>query len=79
MTRDRVYFSKIAKIERLNDSRNGNPRFRVALELPDGTWWTRQTESDASVNYGIENPEFRDTPVWVDFNGSGKISHIKVA
>lgn len=46
---------RIVGVERLNNSVNGNPRFRVDIE---GHGWY-MTSSDASVSYSIEN--FRRT------------------
>lgn len=62
----------IDTLERLNNSRNGNPRFRVTFT--DGT--VAQTETDGSVNYVIENKEFRDVPLKVTFTKAGRIKHI---
>jgi hypothetical protein len=64
----------IASLERLWLSRVGNPRFQVVFT--DGT--AAQTATDASVNYGIENPEYRDVPLEVTFNRAGKIVHLEV-
>jgi hypothetical protein len=61
----------IESLERLNNSVNGNPRYRV--HFTDGT--VADTQSDASLNYGITNPEYRDVPLRVTFTRAGKISH----
>lgn len=41
----------------LNNSVNGNPRFKVIIETPEGQLETYLTSSDASVNYDIRNLE----------------------
>lgn len=64
----------IHAIERLRLSKNGNPRHRVTFT--DGTM--AETANDASVNYGIENREYRDVPLVVTFE-AGKITYIRVA
>lgn len=61
----------IESLERLNTSANGNPRFRVTFT--NGT--VAETQSDAALNYGIENREFRDVPLKVTFTRAGKISY----
>ena len=61
----------IESLERLNNSVNGNPRYRV--RFTDGT--VADTQSDASLNYGISNPEYRDVPLRVTFTRAGRISH----
>ena len=51
---------KIREITRLNNSRNGNPRFAITWEDPlNGNLVTRRTASDASFNYEIGNPGLR--------------------
>ena len=49
----------IARLDRRNSSTNGNPRYRVTLVGQA----TIDTETDASVNYAIDNPEYRDVPI----------------
>jgi len=61
----------IESLERLNNSVNGNPRYRV--HFTDGT--VADTQSDASLNCGISNPEFRDVPLRVTFTRAGRISY----
>lgn len=60
----------IQSLERLRLSANGNPRFRITFT--NGR--IAQTQSDAGINYGIENPEYRDKPLHVTFTAAGKIS-----
>ena len=59
----------IARIERRESSRNGNPRFNVIFT--DGT--AAPTGVDASVAYEINNPEYRNVPLRVRFNSRGSI------
>lgn len=51
--------ASILAIERLNNSRNGNPRYKVYLANESGTFpsWAGVwlTSSDAMVNYDVEN------------------------
>lgn len=61
----------ISSLERINNSVWGNPRYRVYFT--DGT--STLTMSDASINYGITNPEYRDVPVVFTFTRAGRISH----
>lgn len=64
----------IASLERLPLSVKGNPRFRVTFT--DGT--VAQTQTDASVGYSIENPEYRRAPVRVSFTPAGRIWDVEV-
>ena len=59
----------ISSLERLKLSTNGNPRFRVTFT--DGT--VAQTQTDSSIAYAIENPEYRGVPVKVSFTAAGRI------
>ena len=61
----------ISSLERLYNSVNGNPRFHVWFT--DGTGGI--TMSDASVNCGLTNPEYRGVPVVFTFTRAGRISH----
>jgi hypothetical protein len=66
---------RIVKLTRMNSSRNGNPRFLVLLD--DGT--EAPTQPDASISYGIGNPEYRDVPLTVSLNGRGFITNVEVS
>lgn len=63
---------RVAKLDRLRNSRNGNPRYRVTFE--DGS--CARTKSDAEISYGITNPELRGA-VRVSFTPSGDIWDMK--
>lgn len=52
---------RIVNIDRLTNSRNGNPRFAITLEFTAlgtivQTW---NTATDSAFNYEIGNPEYR--------------------
>jgi hypothetical protein len=64
----------IARLDRRKASTNGNPRYRVTLVGQA----TIDTETDASVNYAIDNPEYRDVPVILTLERS-KIVGIRTA
>jgi hypothetical protein len=57
----------IISVERANNSKDGNPRYRVTLD--DGT--AMLTKADAALNHYIGNPEFRDGQVRVAITGKG--------
>lgn len=65
----------IDHITRLGCSANGNPRFRVTFTDGDDAI----TQTDAAINYGIENSTFRDVPVVVHLTPAGRIWNLKVA
>lgn len=45
----------ITRTERLNNSTNGNPRFRISLSSDDLELGSYETSSDAACNYEISN------------------------
>lgn len=67
------FTARIVSVTRLNVSINANPRFRV--EFDNETELV--TQSDASVNYGIENVELRNVPVDVWLTRNGRIHHMQ--
>lgn len=73
MSKSTQAIKTIASLERLKLSTNGNPRFRVTFT--DGT--VAQTQTDSSVGYSIENPEFRDVPVRVSYTPAGRIWNVE--
>jgi hypothetical protein len=62
----------IAWTEHLEPTVNANPRYRI--HFTDGT--AALTQSDASCAYGIDDPEFRDTPLTVTFTRAGRIRYL---
>ena len=63
----------IESYTRLNNSVNGNPRYRITFA--DGL--TAQTASDHSFAYGVGNPDMREgSTVRVEFTRAGRISHM---
>jgi hypothetical protein len=63
----------IVNLTRLQNSDNGSPRYRVTFD----NGLVAQTQSDASINYGITNPEYRNVPLDVYVTRSGKISDLR--
>lgn len=61
-------------IERVGNSVNANPRYRV--RFTDGC--VLLTQSDATCNYGINNPEYQDGPVLLTLSRHGRIVNINV-
>lgn len=51
----------IESIKRIDGSGNGNPAYRVTF----ASGRTHRTQADASIAYGITNPEYQDVPVLV--------------
>ena len=78
MTVERISF-----LTRLNNSVNGNPRFRVTFEGngKTGADWvgghSAITTSDAGFCYGLENRENFDRDVEVTYTRAGRISGIR--
>lgn len=65
---------QVSSLERLNNSVNGNPRYRVTFT--DGT--SAVTQSDASFCYGITNPDMRGE-LEVTYTRAGKIADMRPA
>lgn len=72
----------IHKLERLNNSVNGNPRYEVYYNDDEGNFNHATTTSDAAFCYGIENDIYtRDKPqvlAALEFTRAGKISGFTV-
>lgn len=71
----------IESAERLNNSRSGNPRFRLYLVPANGgLGFSAITQSDASCNYGVTNylANWRKpaTLLTVRFTPAGRVSHL---
>lgn len=63
----------ITRLVPLNASVNGNPRYRVTLT--GGA--VMDTQTDASVNYAISNPEYRQVPVVLTTTKAARIVGIR--
>lgn len=68
---EETFVKTILTLERLRNSGNGNPRYRVTFT--DGE--SAVTQTDASIGYGIGNPEFKDVPVRFTVSKAGRITH----
>ena len=67
---------RIWSIERLNNSVNGNPRYRIAFE--DDAVRGFRTSSDHGFCYAIGNPDLREgSLVRVQFTRAGLISDMQ--
>jgi len=51
---------KVTRVERLGASMYGNPFFRIAIEDAQGEAHIVRTQIDSSLNYAINNPEYRE-------------------
>lgn len=63
----------IHTLTRLNNSVNGNPRYRVTFT--DGS--AHDTSADAGFCYGLTNPEYRNVEVIVTLTRAGRIANIE--
>ena len=66
-------YGTIAELKRLKLSASGNPRYRVTLV--GGA--VMQTQTDASVNYAMGNPEWHNVPVILTTTRAGRIVGIR--
>ena len=73
---------QIMKLERRNNSVNGNPKYEIYWLDSNGYLAHSTTQSDASFCYGITNDIYsEDKPqVWADitFTPAGRINSFKV-
>lgn len=69
-----TYTQTIDRLERLNNSTNGNPRFRI--HFADGQ--TAVTQSDASIAYGLEDRKFFGVPVKVTATPAGMVWNVEL-
>jgi hypothetical protein len=60
---------QIHSLERLKNSVNGNPRYRILLT--DG--YVLTTAPDAMISYNIDNREFRDIDIKFTLDGRGNV------
>lgn len=74
-TRANLRAVRVARTKRLANSRDGNPRYEV--EFSDGT--LARTESDASLNYDVENKLHSQAVLDVQLSHSGKIEYWRLA
>lgn len=75
MTTGKPWIRKtVDHLERLNNSRDGNPRYKVYFT--DGDVY--QTEDNASCNYGIENSEMR-SEIEFTVTRAGRIDYMRPA
>jgi len=72
----------IHKLERKNNSVNGNPKYEVYYSDENGNFDHATTASDHSFCYGITNDIYRESDPKVlatlEFTRSGRISDFKV-
>lgn len=62
---------RMETIDRLTNSVNGNPRFRIAFVRADGTYLaTHNTQTDASCNYEVTNFARKPVNVWLSKRGT---------
>lgn len=65
---DKTVVARIVDLARLQNSTDGNPRYRVTT-----TKGVFDTKPDAAINYSVPNPEFRDVDVTFMLNGKNHI------
>jgi len=65
----------IDTLTRLDNSRDGNPRYLV--KFTNGRM--AKTAADSQIGYGIDNSEYQGVSLDVEFNSAGEIVKVKVA
>ena len=78
---EKTMIVRILSAERLNNSVNGNPRYKLILASPVGAFpsWAGSwlTMSDALCNYDVENLLRENTDVEVTLSRAERIRSIK--
>lgn len=69
----RTFTGKVVADERMNNSINGNPKYRLTYLLKDGSYITGQTATDASIGYSCLNNKGTDKTIQYHETRSGKI------
>lgn len=71
---------RITRIERLNNSVNGNPRYEFGFEDAEGDYHRMLSSSDASFVYEIGNVGYRvGSPVDITLTRAGRVATMKWA
>jgi hypothetical protein len=77
---DTEHVVQLLAAQRLPNSRNGNPRYRLAVRPVGGLTMFLLTMSDISDAYAIGNPGLRpDDWVRVTLSRAGRVRHISPA
>jgi hypothetical protein len=78
--KDTEHVVELLLAQRLSNSTNGNPRYRLTLRARDGIAYTTTTMSDISDAYDIGSPGIRPG-CWVKITVSpaGRVRHIEPA
>lgn len=75
MSKDTVISGvKITRYERLTNTVNGNPRFRITFDNAE----TYTTQSDTGWVYECQNPQYRDAALNVTLTPAGRIRYARV-
>lgn len=63
---------KVISCKRMMNSKQGNPRYRVVIETPDGLSYDLLTAADHHIGYEIGNVEYRQElhEFWVGPSGT---------
>lgn len=64
-----TFEDEIREVNRVNNSANGNPRWRVAF----ASGKVLDTEPDAAVNHKISNSEYKGQPLLVETTPNGRL------
>lgn len=64
---------KVLRVERMGTSRFGNPYFMVAIETATGEVQKWRTQIDSSINYAIDNPEYKERAHAFKLTRAGRI------
>ena len=66
---------RVVRVIRHGNTIYGNPMVSVVLDT-DEYGVTHRVSNNAGIVYGIENPEFRNTPHTFALTRAGRISHV---
>lgn len=76
--KDTVTYGQILLIDRLKNSRNGNPRYTLVLKTAEDGVMMANTMADIADSYAIGNPGLRvDDWVKVTLTPAGRIRYVE--
>ena len=64
--------------DRAGMSTMGNPIYRLIIEDENGVFRTYLTQSNASLSYGITNPEYRDALCDFELTRAHRVAYARI-
>lgn len=72
MSTPKAVTGRVTAVKRLGLTHSGNPILAIQFDATGETW--HRVSDDASLAYGIEAPEYADTPHTFELTRAGRLS-----